>query len=459
MAHNLAAPRTDLARLRLGPRGDRGRGRPGRRDPGAAVRLARHHLHRARQGRPAVHPGDDLRSRRRRSTRATRRCRSIRPFLAHSADLFTELQPGVEGAREDRAGARPTALRDRHAGSARLAAAQPRAARRPPSRCRRSTTTPAARAGLSRLDADGDDLRSDAQVHHPRPDGLQLRALLFTQPREHRSRRAATAAAGSGSASSSRPRARTARASPRRRPPTAAPATRENFLHYNPYPNTAAPGQTHECEAGNEHYVAGQQVIGNVPGNQGTSTAGQPGAERRQRRRTRRMRLWLARKRGRRAPDPTKPAPDARIWGRHYTGPSPWIFGLLMVLLLAMPHLPRVREEAPCRGPGLRAARDVRERGDAAARPRRCGSPASTSARSPSVAVRRATPPRSPSRVDSEGQPIHDDATGRDPPAPLPRGQLLPRPQAGQPERARARPTAARSRSPRPRPRSSSTRC
>jgi virulence factor Mce-like protein len=48
-----------------------------------------------------------------------------------------------------------------------------------------------------------------------------------------------------------------------------------NFLHYNPYPNTAAPGQTRECEAGNETYLAGQQVIGNVPGNQGIHTEGQ----------------------------------------------------------------------------------------------------------------------------------------------------------------------------------------
>ena len=48
-----------------------------------------------------------------------------------------------------------------------------------------------------------------------------------------------------------------------------------NFLHYNPYPNTAAPGQEFECEAGNEPYIAGQQVIGNVPGNQGIRTEGQ----------------------------------------------------------------------------------------------------------------------------------------------------------------------------------------
>jgi virulence factor Mce-like protein len=61
--------------------------------------------------------------------------------------------------------------------------------------------------------------------------------------------------------------------------PSAAPANGggqpTNFLHYNPYPNTAAPGQVRECEAGNEPYLAGQQVIGNVPGNQGIHTEGQ----------------------------------------------------------------------------------------------------------------------------------------------------------------------------------------
>jgi virulence factor Mce-like protein len=59
--------------------------------------------------------------------------------------------------------------------------------------------------------------------------------------------------------------------------PSSAPAngggdSGGNFLHYNPYPNTAAPGQVHECEAGNETFINGQTVIGNVPGNQGTNT-------------------------------------------------------------------------------------------------------------------------------------------------------------------------------------------
>jgi virulence factor Mce-like protein len=61
--------------------------------------------------------------------------------------------------------------------------------------------------------------------------------------------------------------------------PAAAPANGPEFanhLHYNPYPNTAAPGQPKECEAGNEPYDAATTVIGNSPGNQGTQTEDQP---------------------------------------------------------------------------------------------------------------------------------------------------------------------------------------
>lgn len=64
--------------------------------------------------------------------------------------------------------------------------------------------------------------------------------------------------------------------------PSSAPANGggddvRNYLHANPYPNTASPGQPRECEAGNETYAIGQQAIGNVPGNQGTVTSGQVG--------------------------------------------------------------------------------------------------------------------------------------------------------------------------------------
>jgi hypothetical protein len=43
-------------------------------------------------------------------------------------------------------------------------------------------------------------------------------------------------------------------------------------LHFNPYPNGAAPGQVHECEAGREPYQGPGRALGNVPGNQGLGT-------------------------------------------------------------------------------------------------------------------------------------------------------------------------------------------
>jgi hypothetical protein len=67
--------------------------------------------------------------------------------------------------------------------------------------------------------------------------------------------------------------------------PNAAPATGggrpidnndPNYLHVNAYPNTAAPGEDKECEAGNESYAKNKLSIGNVPGNQGTLTDEQP---------------------------------------------------------------------------------------------------------------------------------------------------------------------------------------
>jgi ABC-type transporter Mla subunit MlaD len=55
----------------------------------------------------------------------------------------------------------------------------------------------------------------------------------------------------------------------------AAPANGKdvrNHLHYNPLPNTAAPGQTRGCEAGNEKYAVGKTVIGEAPKVFGTTT-------------------------------------------------------------------------------------------------------------------------------------------------------------------------------------------
>ena len=67
--------------------------------------------------------------------------------------------------------------------------------------------------------------------------------------------------------------------------PSSAPANGpepDNYLHSNPYPNTASPGQPQECEAGNESYLTGRQVIGNQPGNQGTRVDQHRGRRRRE---------------------------------------------------------------------------------------------------------------------------------------------------------------------------------
>jgi virulence factor Mce-like protein len=61
--------------------------------------------------------------------------------------------------------------------------------------------------------------------------------------------------------------------------PSNAPANgpnEDNHLHTNPYPNTASPGQPRECEAGNEPFIRGETVIGNVAGTQRAATEGNP---------------------------------------------------------------------------------------------------------------------------------------------------------------------------------------
>jgi virulence factor Mce-like protein len=61
--------------------------------------------------------------------------------------------------------------------------------------------------------------------------------------------------------------------------PSSAPANGpsvDNHLHTNPYPNTAAPGQPPECEAGNEPYLRGRTVTSNVSGTQQAATEGTP---------------------------------------------------------------------------------------------------------------------------------------------------------------------------------------
>jgi hypothetical protein len=54
--------------------------------------------------------------------------------------------------------------------------------------------------------------------------------------------------------------------------PVTDPTAEHGPVHVNPYPNTDSPGQTAECEAGNETYSGAAADLGNQPGNQGLKT-------------------------------------------------------------------------------------------------------------------------------------------------------------------------------------------
>ena len=195
-----------------------------------------------------------------------------------------------------------------------------------------------------------------------------------------------------------------------------------NFLHYNPYPNTASPGQTKECEAGNEPYKVGQQVIGNVrratrarspTTSRGSPTTPPTRPRPRPRPRRRRTRADVAVRQKRRPSeihrDPSKPIPDERVWGRTYVGPAPWVFGLLLVVADRLRRLHGVREEAAVERRRVHAQRDVRERGVAAddqsgadrRRQRRQGDDIDLDGDTAEVTF----------NVEEDGQPIHSDAT------------------------------------------------
>jgi phospholipid/cholesterol/gamma-HCH transport system substrate-binding protein len=204
----------------------------------------------------------------------TRALPVIRPFLDHSAALFTDLQPGV---REIAATA-PTIADTLETGTPVL--------RDSPTFNRELAPTTASllafnndsvvRSGLGRLRQTTDIFGPAVRFITPAQTVCNYATLLFRNAASLFSKGAAggkwqrftvfdppEGPNSEGSVASA---------------PANGGGEISNFLHINPYPNTAAPGQPRECEAGNEPYAVGQQVIGNVPGNQGTVTDAQPGA-------------------------------------------------------------------------------------------------------------------------------------------------------------------------------------
>jgi len=205
----------------------------------------------------------------------TRALPVIRPFLAHSATLFSELEPGIESLAD----AAPTIAASLEIGAPVLADSEILNRELAPTAASvlAFNDNDTVRSGLARLtettEIFGPALsfitpaqtvcnygtilgRNVSSLLSQGADGGKWqRFTVFNPPAgpDNEGGVAAAPANGGGDAG--------------------------NFLHINPYPNTAAPGQPRECEAGNEPYLAGRQVIGNVPGNQGTATTLQPGSD------------------------------------------------------------------------------------------------------------------------------------------------------------------------------------
>jgi virulence factor Mce-like protein len=205
---------------------------------------------------------------------------ALRPFLDNSATFFTNLQPGVEAI----ANAAP----DYAAG---ISLGVP-ALRRSPIFSNQLLLTsrsvlgfqgaPGVTNGLGLLTDTNNALDDPLAFITPSQTVCNYLALLFRNV-------ASLGESGDGRGTWTKVVTFTAapgpndQSSPSSSPANGPPTVRDpgsglpaNYLHYNPYPNTAAPGQTRECEAGNEPYnPPTQSVIGNVPGNQGTSTDAQ----------------------------------------------------------------------------------------------------------------------------------------------------------------------------------------
>jgi virulence factor Mce-like protein len=201
----------------------------------------------------------------------------VRPFLADSADLFTALQPGVKTL----AATAPVLTKAVETGTPALRNSPPfnRELANTAESLKAFNDDSGVRNGISRLN---DTLNiSDPALRFitPAQTVCNYVTLLFTNFADsvgqggngYRWQRISVFEPPVGPNNEGGPASAPANGG--------AGADVENYLHYNPYPNTAAPGQTRECEAGNEHYTAGQQEIGNPPGNQGTVTAGQPGSD------------------------------------------------------------------------------------------------------------------------------------------------------------------------------------
>jgi virulence factor Mce-like protein len=196
---------------------------------------------------------------------------TVRPFLANTAKLFGELQPGfhaIAPVQKDLGNSIVNGVKALALAPALNAQLDPTAQ----SLLNLANNAPA-RLGVQYLTQFNTTLGPPLSFITPAQSVCNYASILFSNA-------ASLASYNDGVANGQRfivlqpPLAEGSQIGPSSGPSNGQGGLATNFLHYNPYPNTASPGQTRECEAGNEGFPGGV-TIGNVPGNQGIHTSGQ----------------------------------------------------------------------------------------------------------------------------------------------------------------------------------------
>jgi virulence factor Mce-like protein len=210
----------------------------------------------------------------------TRSLPVIRPFLQNSAGLFTDLQPGVDAI----AATSPAIASALEVGAPVLRRSVAFNEELGPTAeaIRSLNDDEDARAGIERLRETSRVLTPTLRFVTPAQTVCNYAAILtenleslFSQgsgPGTYQRAQVIVAPQGQNPADPNEASPPNNEGAPSSAPASGGGNSLGNFLHTNPYPNTAAPGQERECEAGNEGWVPNQPLIGNVPGNQGTNT-------------------------------------------------------------------------------------------------------------------------------------------------------------------------------------------
>jgi hypothetical protein len=206
----------------------------------------------------------------------------IDTFLHHSAGLFADLRPGVHALRVNS----PAIASALETGARVLPDTPELNAQLPPTAqaLERFASDPGVQGGVNRLTQLARYLTPTARFVGPAQSVCNYGTLLFRNAESlfsigdgvGTSQRFVVLSSPGGPNNETSPSSAPANQAGNEDNPSTASDPNANFLHSNPYPNTASPGQNEfECEAGNEPYIQHRAMIGNVPGNQGIKTEDQ----------------------------------------------------------------------------------------------------------------------------------------------------------------------------------------